>query len=131
MSSLPNFSVECFFCSNKPIIQQVDSSFFFNSTSHNHITMLTEAGNDAFLPTEYSYTKKKEFELGVIHPWSTGLFTIFYQILGIIDNRRYCCIEVGGLYTEQRDIENSSCCLSKVVHRSNFKYIYIIMRKKG
>ena len=34
-------------------------SFFVNSTSHNHSTTLTEAGNGVFHPTEHSYAKKK------------------------------------------------------------------------
>ena len=45
-------------------------SFFVNSTSHNHSTTLTEAGNGVFHPTEHSYAKKKKIEnfgLGAIH----------------------------------------------------------------
>ena len=38
---------------------------YLNSPSHNHSTMLSEAGKGVFHPTEHSYAKKKKIEVKI------------------------------------------------------------------
>ena len=73
---IPETRLGVFLSRIKQASNELAFSFFVNSTSHNHSTTLTEAGNGVFHPTEHSYAKKKKIEnfgLGAIHFWSTDL----------------------------------------------------------
>ena len=60
---IPETRLGVFLSRIKQASNELAFSFFVNSTSHNHSTTLTEAGNGVFHPTEHSYAKKKKSKI--------------------------------------------------------------------
>ena len=60
---IPETRLGVFLSRIKQASNELAFSFFVNSTSHNHSTTLTEAGNGVFHPTEHSHAKKKKSKI--------------------------------------------------------------------